>query len=121
MMQMANPETKKDSDNEEEEEEVEDDDDVEQAVGAAEATVECKSDDEEMWYDTNAFGLELKTMSPETVGLMASNYHTLNEMTSASSSIAPLKRPGSIISDEGFDFVTLKDSKYPSSILKNSK
>jgi len=92
------------------------DEEDDQKQGAELTEDDAKSDEEELWFDTSAFDYELKEVRPASVGLTTSVASDSGKDSPASGAsgasgrkMVTFKREGSIIRDEDFEMIPLKD------------
>lgn len=69
-------------------------------------------DDDELWFDTTPHEFELQPLVTQTFGLLGHEVRTVDE-TDDRRRVTFARRSGSIIKDEGFDSVSLKDDIKP--------
>lgn len=66
-------------------------------------------DDEEMWYDTSPHDFELRPFVPGACGTPTIDVQNINELL-IDGAHGNIRRTGSLIRDEGFASIPLKDS-----------
>lgn len=111
MTEMTSPEdkTRGESDQEQfadDDDDDDDDDDIKNKPSANKRT-EVHSDDEEQWFDTSPDDIEMRAITNNTISLINgdSAKGSAREM-----SYGVLRRPGSLIKDDNFEMISLKDN-----------
>lgn len=97
-----------DDDDEEEEEERGESCDSNDKVQSAPKDIKS-DDDEEMWYDTSPHDFELRPFAQGACGTPTIDVQNINELL-IDGARGNIRRSGSLIRDEGFDSIPLKDS-----------
>lgn len=127
MIELSNPDKKKEDDDDnfdDDEDDDADDEDTNHSTDAKDtsgATIqrELRSDgeEEEFWYDTSPTDFELRPLTHlsdfdlhQTYGILEGSLKNVDE-TSDRKNLTYVKRSGSIIKDEGFECIPLKDSQ----------